>query len=58
MGKKDERREVKLKEGICPHCGYDCHDKESLQRHIEWVHKKEEKYGKSTGISRPRVDLL
>lgn len=24
---------------ICPHCGYDCHYKEGLERHIEWAHK-------------------
>jgi hypothetical protein len=41
MGKKDDKREAKLKEGICPICQYDCRDKEDLQRHIDWVHKKE-----------------
>jgi len=40
MSKKDDKRLAKLKEGICPHCGYDCQDKESLERHIDWVHKE------------------
>lgn len=46
MGKKDDKNEArlaKLKEGICSHCQYNCHDKESLQRHIEWAHKEEKK---------------
>ena len=41
MSKKSEEKLAKLKEGICPFCGYDCHDKESLDRHIDWAHKKE-----------------
>jgi rubrerythrin len=41
MSKKSKEKLAKLKEGICPFCGYDCHDKESLDRHIDWVHKKE-----------------
>lgn len=43
MGKKDDKREAKHNEGICPVCGYDCHDKDSLQRHIDWAHKEEKK---------------
>ena len=44
MGKKEDKeanKESKLKEGICPHCGYDCRTKDDLQRHIDWVHRKE-----------------
>ena len=40
MGKKDDKKEAKQKEGICPVCGYDCRSKEDLLRHIEWVHKE------------------
>lgn len=40
MSKKD-KKETKNKESICPYCQYDCQDKESLDRHIEWAHKKE-----------------
>ena len=39
MSKKD-KKEARQKEGICPYCNYDCHDKDSLQRHIEWAHKE------------------
>jgi hypothetical protein len=39
VSKKDDKREARAKEGICHICGYDCHDKESLQRHLEWAHK-------------------
>jgi hypothetical protein len=24
---------------ICEHCGLDCQDKESLQRHLDWAHR-------------------
>lgn len=41
MGKKDDKKEAKQKEGICPHCGYDCRDKESLERHVDWAHRHE-----------------
>jgi hypothetical protein len=44
MSKKDEKREGKRKEGICPICQYDCHDKESLKTHMDWAHKQ----GKAT----------
>jgi hypothetical protein len=41
--KKDEQRrailEARRKEGICPICGDDCQDRESLQRHLGWAHK-------------------
>ena len=40
MSKKDEKREEKRKEGICPVCQYDCHDKESLKTHMDWAHKQ------------------
>ena len=40
MSKKDDRKEAKLKEGICPICQYDCRNKQSLDRHLEWAHKK------------------
>lgn len=41
MGKKEDIKEAKLKEGICPICSYDCRTKEDLQRHIEWAHKEQ-----------------
>jgi len=40
MGKKEDQKEAKAKEGICPTCGYDCRSKEDLQRHKEWVHRE------------------
>lgn len=51
MGKKEDKEEArlaKLKEGICPHCQYDFHDKGLLARHIDWAHKgeKHEQVGK------------
>jgi hypothetical protein len=39
MSKKDDKREARQKEGICPICGDNCQDKESLQRHLDWAHK-------------------
>ena len=38
---KQDRRNVKAKEGICPYCGYDCYDKDSLVRHVDWSHSEE-----------------
>ena len=40
MSKKG-KKEAKNRVSICPYCQYDCRDKESLDRHIEWTHKKE-----------------
>jgi len=46
---KEEKRLAKSGEGVCPVCGYDCRDKESLQRHMDWAHRvvvEAEKAGK------------
>ena len=40
MSRKTDKKEAKEKEAICPHCGYDCRDKESLERHVSWEHKE------------------
>ena len=41
MSKKSEKKLSKLNEGICPYCTYNCHDTESLKKHVDWVHKTE-----------------
>jgi hypothetical protein len=35
------------KEAICEFCGLDCHDKDSLERHLDWVHKDQKSAPKS-----------
>jgi len=43
---KQDKKDTKAKEGVCPYCGYDCRDKESLERHVDWSHKEKKEEGK------------
>ncbi len=46
FGKKKEKVPEE-KKAVCPICGYDCGDKSSLERHIDWAHKDQKNSTKS-----------